>query len=116
MPFTGKVKRTTEITLRALNIDHYFDVIISGTDVVNHKPHPEGIQKVISMFKLDPAQVLMVGDALSDVKASRSAGVKIAAAAWDSYDRDRLLQANVDYVFHSPVEMLEWFKHDQRIH
>jgi HAD superfamily hydrolase (TIGR01549 family) len=112
--FTGKGKRTTEITLRALNIARYFDLIVSGTDVVHHKPHPEGIEKVMSAFKVDPAQVLMVGDALSDVKASRSAGVKVAAAVWDSYDRDRLLQSGADYVFHNPAEMLMWFKKHQR--
>jgi pyrophosphatase PpaX len=113
--FTGKGKRTTEITLRALNIARYFDLIVSGTDVLHHKPHPEGIQKVIDEFKLDPSEVLMVGDALSDVKASRSAGVRIAAAVWDSYDRERLLQAGADYTFHDPIEVLAWFKEHQRI-
>lgn len=113
--FTGKGKRTTEITLRALNIAHYFDLIVCGTDVLHHKPHPEGIQKVISEFNLDPSEVLMVGDALSDVKASRSAGVRVAAAVWDSYDRERLLHAGADFVFHDPIEMLTWFREHQRI-
>ena len=37
--FTGKGKRTAGITLHELNIAQYFDVVISGSDVVNHKPH-----------------------------------------------------------------------------
>ena len=108
--FTGKGRRTTEITLGKLGISEYFDVIVTGTEVVHHKPNPEGIQRVMSTLGVSPTEVLMVGDALSDVKASRAAGVKVAAAAWDSYDRDRLLQAEADYVFHSPAEMLSWFK------
>ncbi|MBI4534821.1 MAG: HAD family hydrolase, partial [Ignavibacteriae bacterium] len=74
--FTGKGNRTTGISLEALNIGHYFDLVVSGTDVVNHKPHSEGIEKVITTFRCDPLQVLMVGDSPADVKASRGAGVK----------------------------------------
>ncbi len=108
--FTGKGKRTTRITLDGLHIARYFDLIVSGSDVVNHKPHPEGIQKVLRTFGIPASQALMVGDALSDVKASRAAGVKMAAALWDSYDRDRMAQADADVRFHEVGEMFAWFR------
>jgi pyrophosphatase PpaX len=108
--FTGKGIRTATITLEAFNLAQYFDVVVSGTDVVHHKPHPEGINKVLSAFSLTPDQALMVGDALSDVLASRSAGVKMAAVVWDSYDKERILQAQTDYVFHTGGQMLDWFR------
>ena len=108
--FTGKGKRTSDITLRELDIAQYFDLIVSGSDVVNHKPHHEGITRVMEHFSLPPEGVLMVGDAPGDVKASRAAGVKVAAVVWDSYDRDRVLNAGADYVFHSVAEMFDWFR------
>ena len=108
--FTGKGKRTTEITLQALHIEQYFDLIVSGTDVVHHKPHPEGIEKVLSSFALPAEEVLMVGDSLGDIKASRAAGVRAASVLWDSYDRDRVLAAGTDYVFHEVGEMFDWFR------
>ena len=52
----------------------------------------------------------MVGDTLSDVRASRMAGVRMAGVVWDSYDRERLLQANTDYVFHNVGDMFEWLR------
>ena len=108
--FTGKGRRTAEITLQELNIDRYFDMVVSGNDVVNHKPHPEGIRKVLQAFSLRPANVLMIGDSLGDIKASRAAGVRMAAVLWDSYDRDRVLDAGSDYVFHEVPELLAWFR------
>ena len=114
--FTGKGRRTTDISLGTLNIVQYFDVIVTGSEVAHHKPHPEGIQKVIAALDLNPSDVLMVGDPVSDIKASRAAGVRVAAAAWDSYDRDRLLQAPADYLFHHPGEMLQWLKESQPVH
>lgn len=108
--FTGKGKRTAEITLRELRIGGYFDFVVSGSDVINHKPHHEGIARVIEHFSLSPDEVLMVGDALGDIAASRNAGVRVAAVVWDSYDKERVLQAGADYVFHSVDEMHEWFR------
>ena len=52
----------------------YFDLVVSGTDVSKHKPDPEGILNVIRTFDLRPQEVLMVGDSLGDIKASRGAG------------------------------------------
>jgi len=108
--FTGKGKRTADITLEALGLARFFDLVVSGNDVTNHKPHPEGILKVIDAFSLTPDQVLMVGDSLSDVRASRAAGVKVAAVLWDSYDRERVLAAKSDFVFHTVDEMMQWFQ------
>lgn len=108
--FTGKGNRTANITLEELKIASYFDLVVSGSDVVNHKPHHEGITKVIAHFSLQPDDVLMVGDTVGDVKASRGAGVKVAAVLWDSYDRDSVLKAGADYVFNDVSEMHRWFE------
>jgi len=108
--FTGKGKRTTDITLSALGLSDYFDLIVSGNDVTKHKPDPEGILKVIRTFDLQPQEVLMVGDSLGDIKASRGAGVKMAAALWDSYDSERVRMAGAGYVFHEVSELLAWLR------
>ncbi|MEK7669810.1 MAG: HAD hydrolase-like protein, partial [Bacteroidota bacterium] len=55
-------------------------------------------------------QVLMVGDAVSDVKAAHESGVKIAAVLWDSYSKDRVLEMKTDYVFHQVDEFYSWLK------
>ena len=108
--FTGKGKRTTLITLQKLGITSYFDLIVTGSDVENHKPSADGIRKVLKTFKLKPDEVLMVGDSVSDVKASHKAGVQIAAVLWDSYGRDRVMQMDVDYRFHDVYEFSTWLK------
>jgi len=108
--FTGKGRRTAMITLNALRIAPYFDMVVSGNDVINHKPHPEGILKVLEAFGLEPGQVLMVGDSLTDIRASRAAGVRIASVLWDSYEPERVRQANGECVFDRVEEMLSWFR------
>lgn len=106
--FTGKGKRTTEITLNKFGIAQYFDMVVTGDDVKEFKPSSEGIKKIMERFSLSPDDVLMVGDAVADVKASHDAGVKIAAVLWDSYGKEKVLQMETDFVFHDVTEFQSW--------
>ena len=106
--FTGKGIDTTSITLEKFGLTAYFDYVVTGSDVVNHKPSAEGIHKIMHHFRLQPDEVLMVGDAVSDVKASREAGVNMAAVLWDSYGKEKVLQMKTEYVFHDVNEFSSW--------
>jgi HAD superfamily hydrolase (TIGR01549 family) len=106
--FTGKGKTASLITLEKLGVDHYFDLIVTGDDVENHKPSPEGIQKFINHFRLKPERILMIGDSVSDVKASKEAGVKIASVLWDSYGHDDVKSMQSDYYFVKVKELKQF--------
>ncbi|MGA8264251.1 MAG: HAD-IA family hydrolase [Ignavibacteriaceae bacterium] len=108
--FTGKGKDAAVITLKKLNIYDFFDMIITGNDVKEHKPSPEGIMMFLEKFKLKPKKVLMIGDSPSDIQASRGAGVKIASVLWDSYSQAKEIELKSDYVFHEVSELREFLK------
>jgi pyrophosphatase PpaX len=108
--FTGKGRKTTLITMKVLKLNKYFDLIVTGDDVVDHKPAGEGIIKFVNEFGLDKQKVLMIGDSLGDIKASREAGVKIASVLWDSYAKEDVLKHNSDYIFHSVDELKKFLE------
>jgi len=108
--FTGKGRRTTEITLAELGIASYFDIVITGDDVDEFKPSGDGIRKIMAKFSLRPSEVLMVGDAVADIKAARETEVPIAAVVWDSYSKDVVMQTKTDYLFHSVAEFHSWLE------
>jgi pyrophosphatase PpaX len=108
--FTGKGVHTTTITLEEFHIKHYFDLVVTGNDVVLHKPSAEGIRKIMDHFGSKPEEVLMVGDSVADVKAAREAGVKIAAVLWDSYAKEKVMAMQTDYVFHNVPEFRAWLE------
>jgi pyrophosphatase PpaX len=108
--FTGKGRSTTLITLDKIGITKYFDIIVTGSDVINHKPSSEGIRRIIDKFQIQPDQVLMVGDAVSDIKAAHEAGVSIAAVVWDSYAKEKVMGMKVDYLFHSVRDFSLWLQ------
>jgi pyrophosphatase PpaX len=106
--FTGKGTQTAMITLQEFHIEKYFDYIVTGNDVMKHKPSSEGLLKIMEHFALMPDELLMVGDAVSDVKAAHEAGVKIAAVMWDSYAKEKVLQMKTDFVFNDTKGFQDW--------
>ncbi len=103
--YTGKGRTAAEITLKKLEIFYYFDFIITGDDIKEHKPSAEGILKFVEKFNLPKENVLMIGDAPSDIKAAHSAGVEVASVIWDSYAKNEVLTFNSDYVFYTVDEL-----------
>lgn len=108
--FTGKGRHSTDITLEEFGITEYFNVTVTGDDVDKYKPSGDGIQKIMRKFSLKPDDVLMVGDAVSDFKASREVGVQIASVVWDSYGKTEVLNLQSDFLFHNVPEFFMWLK------
>ncbi len=106
--FTGKGRTSALITLDEFELTNYFDLIVSGDDVENHKPSPEGINKFLQMFDLNPKDVLMIGDAPSDIIAANESGVEIASVVWDSYAEEEVRKLNPKNIFHSVAELRDY--------
>ncbi|MFE7083915.1 HAD family hydrolase [Priestia megaterium] len=87
---TGKGERSTEITLDMFDIHSYFEAIETGSPQGPRKV--QGIQSVLNQLGIMPADSIYVGDAPSDIKASREAGVPIVSAAWAETAEVELLQ------------------------
>ena len=106
--FTGKGRTSALITLDEFGLTNYFDMIVSGDDVENHKPSPEGIIMFLSKHNLNPKEVLMIGDAPSDIIAANECGVEIASVVWDSYAEDEVRKLNSKNLFHSVDELRDF--------
>jgi phosphoglycolate phosphatase/pyrophosphatase PpaX len=104
---TAKGLKSLEISLAAIGLTGVFDHIETGC------PHgackPEGILKELAAFDLSQDEAVYVGDAPSDVKAAREAGVPIIAVTWAGGPRvAELLSLEPDYVFHEVAELEAW--------
>lgn len=80
--FTGKAKRSLDISLQALKMDGLFDVIITGDDVRKPKPDPEGLLKALSFLGVDHDEAIYVGDSDADIVAGLQANVYTIGVQW----------------------------------
>jgi len=110
--FTGKGRRSTDITLGKLEIENRFAPVVTGDDVTNGKPHPEGLFKVMDDIGIPAGRVAMVGDHGGDIISGHKAGVYTIAALWHGYDNDALMRAEPHVAFEQPRDLLEWVRNE----
>ncbi|MBI5040425.1 MAG: phosphoglycolate phosphatase [Gammaproteobacteria bacterium] len=79
---TNKVAQFTEPLLRDLGVSGDFSIIVSGDTLPQKKPDPAPLLHAAKFFGIEPAQALMVGDSVSDVKAARAAGFQIVCMSY----------------------------------
>lgn len=79
--------------------------VLGYHQVTNHKPHPEGLFKAMSLAGVDPKDVAHVGDRAEDTAAARAAGVLSIGAAWGLKDAGELEASKPDQLFRSVAEL-----------
>ncbi len=102
--FTGKGNATTNLTLRHHGLLEMFDIIVTGSEVTNHKPNPEGVRVALERLGVEPSGAVVVGDSLSDYKAATSAQTHFLAVIYDGLARNRF--DNIDCTKVSSVKEL----------
>jgi beta-phosphoglucomutase len=99
-----------EVTLREIGIDkNCFDAIITGSDVERKKPFPDIYIKATYSLGLKPEECLVVEDAISGIRAGKSAGCKCLAVA-TSFPPEMLAEAHwvCNTLNEVPVGALNW--------
>lgn len=95
--------------LAELGIDGIFSTMVGFEDVIQRKPHPEGIKLALSRLNLAPHEAVMVGDSASDIKAAQAAGCHGCYATWGIPEDERgslLNHAYPDFILDSPSDLL----------
>ncbi len=108
---TGKSMITAEITLEKYGIKQYFKDIYPGSPTGEIKDNC--INKLIHKHNLKRSETVYIGDAVSDIIASKNCGIAVIGAAWASTaDILALEAANPNYIFTSFTDFAD-FLYDQ---
>jgi HAD superfamily hydrolase (TIGR01509 family) len=70
---------TMDRLLAEFNLNGYFDLVVTSSDVMRPKPHPEALLKILNYFDLEPYQTIYIGDSQVDEMAARSAAMPFVA-------------------------------------
>jgi phosphoglycolate phosphatase len=90
--------------LRGLGLFDRFRVVVGG-DEGERKPHPGALLRICEEVGASPAETLLVGDSLVDVRTGEAAGVRVCAVAWGLSARPALEAARPAYVVDAPEEL-----------
>lgn len=67
------LKKNIDLILEKLDIEQYFDLVVSGEQVVNGKPAPDIFLKVADHFGRKPQECIVIEDSTNGVLAAKAA-------------------------------------------
>ena len=73
-------------------------VVVGCDTCVNHKPHPEPVERALALLGVGADNALFVGDSPHDVESGRAAGVMTVGVAWGAFSAAELAGAGADVV------------------
>ena len=102
---TNKAAQFTLPLLEDLGVRDDFAIVVSGDTLPVKKPDPAPLLHAAQHFGVTPAESLMVGDSVSDVKAARAAGFQIVCMSYGYNHGVDIRTADPDAVIDSLVEL-----------
>jgi len=86
-----------------------FAVMICNEDILNKKPHPEGLERAIRTMGVEPSECAYVGDAPEDIEMGRRGNVMTIGVRSAYPSSARVLNAKPDLYLERLKELLDHF-------
>ena len=91
-------------TLKIHNIESLFEFVYSDSSVFGKHLV---LKKMCSKYKINPLEVIYVGDEDRDIIATKKIKIKTIAVTWGFNSKEKLSRERPDYIVDSPMQILE---------
>lgn len=110
---TSSSQVTVEQTLQQHDLTSTISLILDGSGASSKS---ERIKRAQQVFDVPATETYMVGDAMSDIRQGKLAGVCTVAVTWGFQSKQLLLTERPDYIVNHPADLLSLFSiHEQHI-
>jgi len=102
---TSKADWMAEKAMVLVGLNELIPTIVGCDSCVNHKPHPEPVERALALLGAEPADALFVGDSPHDVESGLAAGVTTVGVTWGAFTRDELERSGAEVVIDRVEEL-----------
>jgi len=103
---SNKPRCFIEKILEGLSALDFFDVIIGAEDVLQVKPHPEMVEKIIEQTGSLRKDILIVGDTDNDIIAGHKAGVSTCGVSYGYGNKSLIEKHRPHFMIDKPLDLL----------
>ena len=104
---TAKRRRTIDLAFRVLDLERFFEAVVTADSTERHKPDPEPVLHALELLGAVPREAAFVGDSPFDMGAGSAAGVFTVGVSWGGlHPEEALRAAGADVVVHDQEELL----------
>lgn len=103
---TNKPVRFSRAIVEGLGVAPYFPRVYGGNSFEQKKPHPMGIETLMTECRVDRANTVMIGDSSVDVQTARNAAVRAWGVSY-GFQPESLVAYPPDWLGHSMSEVAD---------
>lgn len=92
------------VLLKAAQVDDLLKEATTSSDAEASKPAPDIVEAALDKLKMEPSQVLMIGDTPYDIQSAKGAGVELIAVRCGGFDDEELKDAIA--IYDDPADIL----------
>jgi pyrophosphatase PpaX len=102
---TSKSDWMAEKALVLVELDRLIPTIVGCDTCVNHKPHPEPVERALALLGVAADSAIFVGDSPHDVESGRAAGVMTVGVTWGAFTGEEMRGSGADLVIDRVEEL-----------
>lgn len=102
---TSKADWLARRALEHVGIADLFPVLVGCDTCVNHKPHPEPVERALALLGVSSSDAIFVGDSPHDVASGKAAGVYTVGVTWGAFARDEMEACGADVVIDEVTQL-----------
>jgi pyrophosphatase PpaX len=102
---TSKPDLLAKRGLEVIGLDDAIPVIVGCDSCTRHKPHPEPVERALTLLGASPDDAIFVGDSPHDVASGRAAGVFTVGVTWGAFSATAMRQCGADAVVENIREL-----------
>ncbi len=107
--FSNKPHEFALLTVEKLLTDWYFFDVIGIGPEMPRKPDPTGALQIAAKMKLNPAEIVYVGDTDTDMKTALAGGFYPAAVLWGFRPEEELKASGARFLAADPLDIINLF-------
>ena len=102
---TSKSDWLARRALELVAVSDLFPVLVGCDSCINHKPHPEPVERALALLKRSASEAIFIGDSPHDVESGRAAGVFTVGVTWGAFARKEMESSGADVVIQGVAEL-----------
>ncbi|AUS98204.1 hypothetical protein CDQ84_09315 [Clostridium thermosuccinogenes] len=103
---TADTEASTKVCLEKLGVKEFFDFIGCDNGTYESKPHPHILQEFCRLYGLNPREVAVVGDTMTDMKFARQGNAGLAIGILGGAGHPDKIRENADIVCQSVQDII----------
>ena len=80
--------------VRNLGLENLISAVLGADDVVEGKPNPEAVNRILQIYGFKPQEAIVVGDTMYDIQMGHNAGTLTCGVTYGNGSRESLSDAD----------------------